>query len=69
MAAALEMVLPAALGYWGDQQLKTKPIFFILGTIFGMTAGFIHLLQMALPKKPNDPVKKNQANENANDQT
>lgn len=48
---ALEMVLPAAIGYWLDQRLGTVVVFVILGAILGMAASLTHLLQMTSPKK------------------
>ena len=44
---ALEMVLPCIAGLWIDRQLGTVMVFLILGVVFGMTAGMIHLVQFA----------------------
>ncbi len=43
---ALEMVIPAAIGYWLDQQLGTVVVFVLLGAILGMASGLTHLLRM-----------------------
>ncbi len=47
MSISLEMVVPGVLGLWIDRWLGTLPLFLILGVIFGMTAGMIHLVQFA----------------------
>ncbi len=47
MSISLEMVVPGLLGLWVDHQVGTLPLFLILGVIFGMTAGMIHLVQFA----------------------
>ncbi len=44
---SMEMVVPALLGLWLDRRLGTLPAFLILGAIFGMVAGMIHLLGFA----------------------
>ena len=44
---ALEMVLPGIVGLWIDRQLGSVMVFLILGVVFGMTAGMIHLVQFA----------------------
>ena len=44
---SLEMVVPGLLGLWIDRVVGTLPLFLILGVIFGMTAGMIHLVQFA----------------------
>jgi len=44
---ALEMVVPGLIGLWIDRQLGTVMVFLVLGVIFGMTAGLIHLVQFA----------------------
>ena len=44
-AISLEMVLPSVLGLWIDRQLGTLPVCLILGAVFGVAAGMIHLLQ------------------------
>ncbi len=41
------MVLPGIAGLWIDRQLGTVMVFLILGVVFGMTAGMIHLVQFA----------------------
>jgi len=43
----LEMVLPALLGYWADQWLKTKMLFLVLGVIVGFSLGMWHLIKLA----------------------
>jgi F0F1-type ATP synthase assembly protein I len=47
MAISLEMVVPGMIGLWIDRLIGTLPLFLILGVIFGMTAGMIHLVQFA----------------------
>ena len=44
---SLEMVVPGLIGLWVDRQVGTLPLFLILGVIFGMTAGMMHLVQFA----------------------
>jgi len=40
------MVLPGLLGYWGDSQLRTTPIFTVLGFAGGLALGMYHLVKM-----------------------
>lgn len=47
MSISLEMVVPGLIGLWIDRGLGTLPLFLVLGVIFGMTAGMIHLVQFA----------------------
>ena len=47
MAISLEMVVPGILGLGIDRLVGTLPLFLILGVIFGMTVGMIHLVQFA----------------------
>lgn len=47
ISISLEMVVPGLLGLWIDRVVGTLPLFLILGAIFGMIAGMIHLLQFA----------------------
>jgi len=54
---ALEMVLPGILGYWLDQQLGTRLVFLILGTILGMWVGMMHLLHLTKSPQENEPVE------------
>jgi len=56
MTVALEMVLPGVFGYWLDQKLGTQLVFLILGTIFGVSAGMIHLIRLAQMPQANEPV-------------
>jgi F0F1-type ATP synthase assembly protein I len=44
---SLEMVIPGIIGLWIDRLLGTVMLFLILGVVFGMTAGMIHLVQFA----------------------
>lgn len=46
-AIALEMVVPGVVGLWIDRLLGTVMVFLVLGVIFGMTAGLMHLVQFA----------------------
>ena len=47
ISISLEMVVPGMLGLWVDRVVGTLPLFLILGVLFGMTAGIIHLVQFA----------------------
>ncbi len=47
IAISLEMVVPALLGLGVDRWLGTLPAGVILGAIFGMVAGMVHLVQFA----------------------
>lgn len=49
---ALEMVVPALLGYWLDQWLGTRMVFLILGAILGFATGFYSLLRLTRPSDP-----------------
>jgi ATP synthase protein I len=50
---AIEMVIPALVGYWIDRRLGVLPLFLALGAVFGFVAGFWSLLRMTRPTKPN----------------
>jgi F0F1-type ATP synthase assembly protein I len=43
---ALEMVVPALLGYWLDQKLGTRFAFLAGGAVLGFVAGLMSLLRM-----------------------
>ncbi len=58
MTIALEMVLPGVLGHWLDQYLGTWIVFLILGTVFGMSAGLIHLIRLTKSMQANKPVER-----------
>jgi F0F1-type ATP synthase assembly protein I len=65
MSISLEMVVPGLLGLWVDRQVGTLPLFLILGVIFGMTAGMIHLMQFA--RRINEQGSKGPKNEQDRD--
>lgn len=44
---ALEMVVPALLGWWLDQYLGTRLVFLALGGILGLITGMRSLLRIA----------------------
>lgn len=50
-AVALEMVIPAVIGYWLDERLGTVMVFVVLGAILGMASSLTHLLRMDSPPK------------------
>lgn len=56
---AMEMVVPALLGYWGDQKWGTSPWCVIGGAVVGMLAAGLHFKQMAdeLSRRPPAPPK------------
>ncbi len=37
-------------GYWLDAYLKTTPWFFLVGALFGITAGFYHFFSIVFRK-------------------
>lgn len=43
----LQFVVPAALGWWVDQQWGTKPWFMIVGSLLGFLTGTLSLVQLA----------------------
>lgn len=47
ISIAMEMVIPGVVGLWIDRLLGTVMAFLILGVVFGMTTGMIHLVQFA----------------------
>ncbi len=47
VSISLEMVVPALLGLWIDRLLGMLPVFLILGAVFGMVAGMMHLVGFA----------------------
>jgi F0F1-type ATP synthase assembly protein I len=44
---ALEMVLPALVGFWLDQRLGTRMVFLMLGAAVGFAAGMWQLIKLA----------------------
>lgn len=46
-AVSLQMVLPAALGYWLDGRWGTQPWLVIVGAVFGFTVAMRQLLVWA----------------------
>lgn len=50
---ALEMVVPALIGYWIDLKLGTPWVFLVFGTVLGFVTGLMSLLRMTRPAKPN----------------
>lgn len=44
---ALEMALPAGLGYWLDTKWGTDPWLVICGAVLGFIVAMTHLLQLA----------------------
>lgn len=44
---AMEMVVPAILGWWLDQKLGTRPALVTAGGAIGLLSGLIHLLRVA----------------------
>ncbi len=58
ISISLEMVVPAILGLWIDRLIGTLPLLLILGAVFGMIAGMVHLLQFAqrLSKRGEQPT-------------
>ena len=49
---ALEMVVPALVGYWIDLKLGTRLVFLVSGTVLGFVTGLMSLLRMTRPVKP-----------------
>lgn len=47
MTLALEVALLAFGGHWLDGQLKTKPVFVLVGSVLGLTLFFVHLIAIA----------------------
>jgi ATP synthase protein I len=45
-SVAIEMVLPGVIGYWIDQRLGTKVLFFIIGVILGFVGGIWQLIKL-----------------------
>jgi F0F1-type ATP synthase assembly protein I len=44
---AMEMVVPAILGWWLDQKLGTRPALVTAGGAIGLFLGLVHLLRVA----------------------
>jgi F0F1-type ATP synthase assembly protein I len=64
-ALGLEFALPALAGHWIDGRLGTSPWVTLLGCVLGITAGFVHLMQIAREgavknPKPNSPHDREQ---------
>ena len=74
---SFEMVLPGLGGFWLDQKLGTKPLFLILGVVFGFTLGLWHLLKLAQfatlvmnnDQTKNNSRKKHEGGESTDDQS
>jgi F0F1-type ATP synthase assembly protein I len=49
---AMQMVVPAIIGYGLDTWWKTTPAFTIAGVVFGFVAGLMQLLQLAKQQAP-----------------
>lgn len=47
---ALEMVVPALIGYWIDQRLGVSPLFIAAGAALGLYVGIRSLMILARPK-------------------
>jgi F0F1-type ATP synthase assembly protein I len=47
LAIAIEMAVPAVLGYWLDHRFGLPPLFALLGGILGMTWGIWTLIRIA----------------------
>jgi hypothetical protein len=41
------MALPGVVGLWVDWQLGTVMVFLVLGMVFGVTGGMIHLVHLS----------------------
>ncbi|MCR4415844.1 MAG: AtpZ/AtpI family protein [Thermoguttaceae bacterium] len=44
---AMEMVVPAILGWWLDQRFGTRPVLVTVGGAIGLLSGLVHLLRVA----------------------
>ena len=55
---ALEFVIPGVIGVWIDQQLGTVMVFLVLGVIFGMSAGMLHLARLAASADRGEPSER-----------
>ena len=42
---SLEMVIPGMIGCWIDRKLGTVMLFLVVGMVFGVTSGMIHLIR------------------------
>ena len=51
---ALEMALPAFLGYWIDRKLGIAPLLTSIGAALGLFVGIRSLLYLTRPKPPGD---------------
>ncbi len=49
MALALQMVVPALLGYWLDTKVGTGFAFLIMGTVIGFITGMWQLIRWSQP--------------------
>lgn len=47
MSIGITMALPAGLGYWADNQLRTSPWLLLGGTILGFALAMIELISLA----------------------
>jgi F0F1-type ATP synthase assembly protein I len=61
-AVAIEMVLPAGVGYWLDSRWGTGPWLLIGGAILGLGVAMQHLLQIA---RAEDQKRKSRSDESS----
>lgn len=66
-AVALEMALPAWLGYWLDQRWGTEPWLVILGAALGFVVGMTHLMKFAASAQGKNSSRNSHDNTNGND--
>lgn len=51
---ALEMVVPALLGFWIDRKLGIAPLLTSIGAALGLFVGIRSLMYLTRPKPPGD---------------
>lgn len=51
MQLAIAELLGFAVGYFADIKLNTRPLFLIIGVIFGAMAGFLNIYRTVYPDK------------------
>jgi F0F1-type ATP synthase assembly protein I len=54
-SVSLMMVVPAALGYWGDKEFHTGPWLLIVGALLGTAVGMLQLFQLVAGGKAKGP--------------
>jgi F0F1-type ATP synthase assembly protein I len=54
MSIALQLVIPAGIGFWLDGRLHTAPWLLVVGTVIGFASMLMELVRITRPNVPSD---------------